>query len=235
MVTFSYGALVSEPDSRATRMAMYTGIETVFLVIGSVLSPYIQNYLGLYANFGFNCGCTFLAFLYAMFCVKESPKNKDGTKELPSDEYILKPFPDMIKTIFRQRAYGLHFLIQLQCFLFMCYAVTWSEHMLRYFYMLKTFEGFDGADYSRYNAFEKVTQALGIFVALPIMSIKLRTHDALVISVSLFLETIGYFICGFCDELWQFYVAFGLIFLQHAKYGVIRSLASKCVHREEIG
>ena len=46
---------------------------------------------------------------------------------------------------------------------------------------------------------------------------------------------IGYFLCGFCDELWQFYIAFGLIFLQHAKYGVIRSLASKCVHREEIG
>ena len=168
-MTFSYGALVSEPDSRATRMAMYTGIETVFLVIGSVLSPYIQNYLGLYANFGFNCGCTFLAFLYAMFCVKEPPKNKDETKEFSSDkdipvikktlafihEYILKPFPDMIKTVFRQRAYGLHFLIQLQCFLFICYAVTWSEHMLRYFYMLKTFEGFDGADYSRYNAFEK--------------------------------------------------------------------------------
>ena len=36
-------------------------------------------------------------------------------------------------------------------------------------------------------------------------------------------------------KLWQFYVAFGLQFFELAKYGVIRSLLSKCVHKDETG
>ena len=36
-------------------------------------------------------------------------------------------------------------------------------------------------------------------------------------------------------ELWQYYAAFGLQFLELAKYGVVRSLLSKCVHENETG
>ena len=121
-------------------------------VIIDILQTY-QDYFGLYANFGLKCACTFLSILYAIFCVKEPPKDKakkhssdqnvSAFKKILSfvNEYIFKPFPDLVKTVFKVRAYGLHFLIQLQCFLFMCYAVCWSEHILRYFYMLKAFEG----------------------------------------------------------------------------------------------
>ena len=79
-VIFSYGALVSSPDSRATRLAIYTGIETVFIVIGSLLSPFMKNYFGLYFNYGLKCGCTLIALLYAIFLVKEAPKNVEETK-----------------------------------------------------------------------------------------------------------------------------------------------------------
>ena len=36
-------------------------------------------------------------------------------------------------------------------------------------------------------------------------------------------------------ELWQFYIAFGIQFLDLAMYGVVRSLASKCVRKDETG
>ena len=40
---------------------------------------------------------------------------------------------------------------------------------------------------------------------------------------------------GLCVELWQFYAAFALQSLELAKYGVVRSLLSKCVHEDETG
>ena len=36
-------------------------------------------------------------------------------------------------------------------------------------------------------------------------------------------------------KLWQYYAAFGLQFMELAKYGVVRSLLSKCVHENETG
>ena len=46
---------------------------------------------------------------------------------------------------------------------------------------------------------------------------------------------IGLITSGFCTELWQFYAAFGLQSLELAKYGVVRSLMSKCVPENETG
>ena len=40
---------------------------------------------------------------------------------------------------------------------------------------------------------------------------------------------------AFSVKLWQFYAASGLQFLHMAKYGLCRSLLSKCVAKEEIG
>ena len=164
---YSYGAKVSNPESRATRLVIFDGTETVFVVIGSVLSPYIKNHLGLYVSYGLKCGCTFIAFLYLIFCVKEVPKDITEIKVFSNyedtsifqkisvclNEYLIDPFTSMVKTLFKRRPYGLHILIAIQYILFISYVVTWSEGQLRYFYMLKTFEGFDGAMYSKFNAF----------------------------------------------------------------------------------
>ena len=54
---------------------------------------------------------------------------------------------------FERRPYGLHMLIALQLYLFGSYCFTWPEGNIRYLYMLKTFEGFDGADFSIFFAF----------------------------------------------------------------------------------
>ena len=40
---------------------------------------------------------------------------------------------------------------------------------------------------------------------------------------------------GFCTELWQFYGAIGLQVLELAKYGLVRSVLSKCVDPDETG
>merc|ERR1712062_127862 len=63
----------------------------------------------------------------------------------------------------------------------------------------------------------------------------LKMHDALLLTVCLATHSTGLFLSAFCVKLWQFYAAFGLQFFELAKYGVIRSLLSKCVHKDETG
>ena len=45
----------------------------------------------------------------------------------------------------------------------------------------------------------------------------------------------GLIISGFCTEVWQFYVATAFQLFELGKYGVVRSLLSKCVSQDETG
>ena len=116
-----------------------------------------------YANYGFKCGCTFLAFSYAIFVVKE-PQNeaKEETKKdaIVSNvfdflqQFVFKPIIDWVKVVFKKRPNGLHYLIFLWFYIYASYYFVMEESLLRYFYLQLTFEGFDGTDYSRYSLFE---------------------------------------------------------------------------------
>ena len=76
-----------------------------------------------------------------------------GTRKSFLDEFLFTPLVNMFKTMFKRRRHGLHIMIGLQYFLYASYSFTWGEKYIRYFYMLKTFEGFNAADYSIFYAY----------------------------------------------------------------------------------
>ena len=102
---YAYGALVSKPESRATRLALFDGTESLFVVIGTILSPIIKNNFGRYTNYGLKVGCTFLALLYIVFLVKEPPKSDEDKDKKQEKLTIITPllsFVDLIKTVFKR-------------------------------------------------------------------------------------------------------------------------------------
>ena len=102
---YAYGALVSKPESRATRLALFDGTESLFVVIGTILSPIIKNRFGRYTNYGLKVGCTFLALLYMTFLVKEPPKSVEDKDKKQEKITIITPllsFVDLIKTVFKR-------------------------------------------------------------------------------------------------------------------------------------
>ena len=102
---YAYGALISKPESRATRLAFFDGMESLFVVIGTVLSPIIKNHFGRYTNYGLKVGCTFLALLYTIFLVKEPPKSDEDKGKKQEKLTIITPllsFVDLIKTVFKR-------------------------------------------------------------------------------------------------------------------------------------
>ena len=104
---YAYLALVSRPESRATRLAVLDGTESLFVVIGTLLSPIIKNQFGRYTSYGLKIVCSFLALLYTIFLVKEPPKSVDdkGKKQKTQKLTIITPllsFVDLIKTVFKR-------------------------------------------------------------------------------------------------------------------------------------
>ena len=104
---YAYLALITRPESRATRLAVLDGTESLFVVIGTLLSPIIKNQFGRYTSYGLKIVCSFLALLYTIFLVKEPPKSVDdkGKKQKTQKLTIITPllsFVDLIKTVFKR-------------------------------------------------------------------------------------------------------------------------------------
>ena len=102
---YAYGALVSKPENRATRLALFDGTESLFVVIGTILSPIIKNNFGRYTNYGLKVGSTFLSLLYITFFVKEPPKSDEDKDKKQEKLTIVTPilsFMDLIKTLFKR-------------------------------------------------------------------------------------------------------------------------------------
>ena len=145
-------------------MILFDGFDILASVSGVLLSAIIMDNFGRYAIYGIKIACTILASFYAIFVVKEpkdftarritKQKSEPGNSQNFFSKFILIPFVDLIKTIFKRRRYGIHLLIALQFYIYASYAFTWTEGILRYLYLLDVFEGFDGSDYSKYSAFQ---------------------------------------------------------------------------------
>ena len=73
--TYSYGALVSKPESRATRLGMFDGTRMLASVLGAVLTPTFKINFGLSACYSLKCGLSFMSVVYVIFCVNEPTKN----------------------------------------------------------------------------------------------------------------------------------------------------------------
>ena len=79
-----------------------------------------------------------------------------------------------------------------QIFLFITYwFVVYETAEMRYLYMLKTFDGFSGADYSYYNNYCCILTVFGLLFIQPLMISYDGLHDALYISICLGSETIS--------------------------------------------
>ena len=65
--------------------------------------------------------------------------------------YLIRPCMEMCKTIFKKRSSNLRSLVFLQIFIYALYWFGLNENSTQYLYMLKVFDGFDGAGFAHYQ------------------------------------------------------------------------------------
>ena len=233
---YGYGTSVTEPNSRASTLGRIDGFEVMGNIFGTLISPLIVNQLSATYSYSFKICCTVIALIYVALMVKTPPGNP-MTKFRKNFKFIelFKPFLDMCKTLFVCRPNKLHWIVFVQFVLYAIYSSSWEEEQVRYLYLQKSF-GFTGTDFAYLHVFIESIRSVGVLVILPIMSQIFRFHDATIQTISITVECLGIFAFAFSANVAQVYVSNGIMeLLAFLKYGLIRSLMSKCVQPNETG
>lgn len=70
---------------------------------------------------------------------------------------------------------------------------------------------------------------------MPILSSKLKIHDAILMAVFASCEAVSSFLKPLAASLWQYYLFHILGILGYCKFAIIRSLLSKSIGADEVG
>ena len=228
--------MVTEPNSRASTMGRIDGFEVIGKIFGTLISPFIVNHLSATYSYSFKICCTLIALIYVALMVKTPPGNP-MTKFRKNFKFIdlFKPFLDMCKTLFTKRPNKLHWILFMQFSMYAIYCASHEEELMRYLYLQKSF-GFTGTDFAYLTAFITSVNSVGLLVILPILSQLFKFHDATIQTITIAVECLGIFAFAFSANVAQVYVSNGIMeLLAFLKYGLIRSLMSKCVQPNETG
>ena len=226
--------MITKPDSRASTLGRYDGFYILGKITGTFLSPLILKHLSPVYNYGFKIGCTLVAFVYVLVLVKPPPKSAKSDRKI-SVKTLFKPLIQMFKALFTKRPNKLHWIIAVQYFLYASYCYSNEEEVMRYLYLQKSV-GVTGPDYAYLTVFTTLINSFGLLVLLPILSHTFKLHDATIQTLCLAVECVGLYAFVFSLTLWQVYVSNGVMeLLSWCKFGLIRSLISKCVQSDETG
>jgi len=258
---YSFGTTVTTPKERAYRLARLDGIETLAVIIGTLLSPVIFRNLGYFGNYAISSAMFASAIVYLVWFVKEPIqrqalefKEAEASKQRPAAKSlcelvtelfgkikaflmkaVLIPLQGMKSVITKDRKTILKFLIFLQFFCYAMYLFTLMMHQLVYLYMLLVFDGFTETDYAHFNIIMSLLSFVCLMVIMPLFSGKFEVHDALMLFAISVCEVASAVVIPFTTELWQFYVAWAVSTMGYCKYAVVRSLLSKCIDANEVG
>ena len=233
---YGHGTMITQPDSRASTLGRYDGFYILGKISGTFLSPIILKQLSAVYNYAFKIGCTLTAVIYVIVMVKPPPKPAaKSDKKKMTFKTLFKPLIHMFKALFTKRPNKLHWIIAVQYFLYASYCYSNEEEVMRYLYLQKSV-GVTGTDYAYLTVFTTLINSFGLLVLLPILSHKFKLHDASIQTLCLAVECIGLYAFVFSINLWQVYVSNGIMeLLSWCKFGLIRSLISKCVQSDETG
>ena len=231
---YGHGTMITKPDSRASTLGRYDGFYILGKITGTFLSPLILKHLSPVYNYGFKIGCTLVALVYVLVLVKPPPKPAKSDRKI-SVKTLFKPLIQMFKALFTKRPNKLHWIIAVQYFLYASYCYSNEEEVMRYLYLQKSV-GVTGPDYAYLTVFTTLINSFGLLVLLPILSHTFKLHDATIQTLCLAVECVGLYAFVFSLTLWQVYVSNGVMeLLSWCKFGLIRSLISKCVQSDETG
>ena len=180
---------ISKPEDRAQTLTRFDGMEKVGSLIGIILSPIVFLKLGRYGNFGLATLSVGLSILYTCIFIPNNPSVKKNRSNY-CKKFVINPLVDMVKTIFKRRPKGLHWLIAIQFVAYAMYCLSHEEFMLRYFFLQNIFEGFGPVEFAVLNVYLSILQAIGLLVVVPIIN-RFQLHDSGLLTIFVGLETIG--------------------------------------------
>ena len=256
---YGYGTSVTKPEDRTYRLTRIDGVETVSMVVGTLVSPYVFEYLGYYGNY---CLCSLLmalAILYLIFFVHEPIDQKKQNEAQNSNQmrkvgesrsvcqraikriaYIIKisvmvPLTGIKSVIFKERKTMIKVVLALQVLSYLLYAFSWQVSTLTYLYTILVFDSFTPKDYAHMSVGISLLRTFMLIFVMPVLSGRLKIHDSLLLTMALCFEILSGILKPFATSAWVFGLIHAIGSVDYCKYGTIRSLLSKCIGPDEVG
>jgi MFS family permease len=159
---FVYRTTVTKPKDPSYRFSRIDGIFTLSSIIGTLLFPYIFDYMGYYGNYILSSAFYAMAIIYLIVFVKEPIDAKAQTPltyDPTGNNLIAKlkkffftaviiPLKCMKEVIAKKRKSTVKLLITLQFICYFLYMFTSQVIRLIYLYMLLVFDGFTGKGFA---------------------------------------------------------------------------------------
>ena len=186
---YAYGTIIAKPEERANTLARFDGFERVGSLLGVAVSPLIFVHMGRFGNYGLELLCVIISIVYTIYLVP----NNDITAEKDTSnfvrQFVFNPLKDMLKTIFKWRPNGIHWLIFIQILNYAIYCFCFEETGMRYLFLQKTFH-IGPVEYAILNTFTNVLYSIGLLFVFPIIN-KFKFHDAALLTMVNGTEFLG--------------------------------------------
>ena len=235
---YSYVSDISGNRSRTSRIALLDLFVFMGFPVGTYLSGPIFKYSGYYGVFGSAIGLTFGSMMYTMLMIKDtrgpwSDQGSDQSFEVCNAFSIFNVI-EVFKVCFKSRPNHGRAVILLLIAAMLFNVSTLSSSSIVYLFTRLKFD-WSEQEYTIWMSLTTVASSAITFVIIPIISYKMKLHDALI-------GTIGA-ICGIGKNViwtlasysWVMYLGSAVGLLSTAASIVIRAHLSKVAPADELG
>jgi len=233
---YGFGADLSTDDMRATRFAIFDGMEMLGYMVGVFFSPKLNAWGGNHLNYAVNTVLVLASLLYLLFVVKDVERPKVESNESFVKKCLITPLKEFCATMSKKRTGSKNVFLYLLLIVHSIYWGAGAYGAQLYLYMRKVFAGFSGDDYATYQLYYQMIGVCGLLVVLPFAAKVLKWTEAtngLCINISIMC---GLFFTTFAKQLWpDFYMARFFTGFSICQYSINRSFITKLVGEDEVG
>ena len=235
---YSYVSDVSGNRSRTSRIALLDLFVFLGFPVGTYLSGPIFKYSGYYGVFGSAIALTFGSMLYTMVMIKDTrgPFSDQGAGQSfeVCNAFSIFNVIEVFKVCFKRRENHGRAIILLLIGAMLFNVSTLSSSSIVYLFSRLKFD-WSEQEFTIWMSLSTVASSLFTFGVIPIVSYKMKLHDALIGTMGAIFGIGKNVIWTLATSSWMMYLGSAVGLLSTAASIVIRAHLSKVAPADELG
>ncbi|XP_015375433.1 PREDICTED: uncharacterized protein LOC107169971 [Diuraphis noxia] len=227
----SYVADITRVQDRTKRIGMLMSLYFIATPVGACTAGFLNVNIGFYGTFGVCIAMNVAALVLGAALVKDTsvPYDKGASIWQTVNPKVIA---DSVRVLVKKRP-SRSLLIYMTIVSPLTIGPMQGEYSILYLFVRYKF-GWNEIDYSLYAAYKMTGILIGTIVAIWLMSVKLKMHDAAIGFIGSSFDLIAAVCYSFVTQPWQLYAVPVIDIFHGAAFTVSTSMASKLVDNSEL-
>ncbi|CAH1709570.1 unnamed protein product [Aphis gossypii] len=227
----SYVADITRIQDRTKRIGMLMSLYFIATPVGACTAGFLNVNIGFYGTFGACMAMNVVALALGAILVKDTSVPYDKATSV-WQTVNPKVIADSVRVLVKKRP-SRSLLIYMTVVSPLTVGPMQGEYSILYLFVRYKF-GWNEIDYSLYAAYKMTGILIGTIIAIWLMSVKLKMHDAAIGFIGSSFDLIAAVCYSFVTQPWQLYVVPVIDIFHGAAFTVSTSMASKLVDNSEL-